>query len=182
MRESNPPVQLGRLAPLPIGQWHIKRKERESNSQGSIRARPLSKRLPSPIGLPFHHQAPAAGVEPALIRLTGGCLTVWPHRKKIGRDAETAATASPCHFKSAQRELNSRLLHGKQMGYHYTMGAGCFAKLSKIRAPCESRTRIPSIRRKYLAVRRTVLVACFVSGIRGTRTLTTVVKSHVCCR
>ncbi len=24
---------------------------------------------------------------------------------------------------SAQRELNSRLLHGKQMGYHYTMGA-----------------------------------------------------------
>ena len=24
---------------------------------------------------------------------------------------------------SAQRELNSHLLHGKQMGYHYTMGA-----------------------------------------------------------
>ena len=23
MRESNPPVQLGRLAPLPIGQWHM---------------------------------------------------------------------------------------------------------------------------------------------------------------
>ena len=23
MRESNPPVQLGRLAPLPIGQWHL---------------------------------------------------------------------------------------------------------------------------------------------------------------
>ena len=102
--------------------------------------------------------------------------------EKIGRDAETAATASPCHFKSAQRELNSRLLHGKQMGYHYTMGAGCFAKLSKIRAPCESRTRIPSIRRKYLAVRRPGRGACFVSGIRGTRTLTTVVKSHVCCR
>ena len=56
MRESNPPVQLGRLAPLPIGQWHIfllQRKERESNSQGSVSARPLSRRLPSPIGLPF---------------------------------------------------------------------------------------------------------------------------------
>ena len=56
MRESNPPIQLGRLAPLPISQWHIfllQRKERESNSQGSVSARPLSRRLPSPIGLPF---------------------------------------------------------------------------------------------------------------------------------
>ncbi len=56
MRESNPPIQLGRLAPLPIGQWHTfrcKRKERESNSQGIVSARPLSRRLPSPIGLPF---------------------------------------------------------------------------------------------------------------------------------
>ena len=55
MRESNPPIQLGRLAPLPIGQWHVslQRKERESNSQGSVSARPLSRRLPSPIGLPF---------------------------------------------------------------------------------------------------------------------------------
>ena len=56
MRESNPPIQLGRLAPLPIGQWHsflLQRKERESNSQGSVSARPLSRRLPSPIGLPF---------------------------------------------------------------------------------------------------------------------------------
>ena len=48
---------------------------------------------------------------------------------------------------SAQRELNSRLLHGKQMGYHYTMGADLLAELSKIRAPCENRTRIPSLRR-----------------------------------
>ncbi len=59
MRESNPPVQLGRLAPLPIGQWHMfryKRKERGSNSQSSVSARPLSRRLPSPSGLPFHCQ------------------------------------------------------------------------------------------------------------------------------
>ena len=58
MRESNPPIQLGRLAPLPIGQWHsflLQRKERESNSQGSVSARPLSRRLPSPIGLPFRN-------------------------------------------------------------------------------------------------------------------------------
>ena len=110
MRESNPPIQLGRLAPLPIGQWHsflLQRKERESNSQGSVSARPLSRRLPSPIGLPFRYadlstkrllrlsrrsnrirshdgKAPVAGVEPAPIRLTGGCLTVWPHRNVCG--------------------------------------------------------------------------------------------------
>jgi hypothetical protein len=34
LRESNSPIQLGRLAPLPIGQGHMKRKERESNPQG----------------------------------------------------------------------------------------------------------------------------------------------------
>jgi hypothetical protein len=33
--ESNPPRQLGRLEPLPLGQGHIQRKERESNPQGS---------------------------------------------------------------------------------------------------------------------------------------------------
>ena len=74
MRESNPPIQLGRLAPLPIGQWHsflLQRKGDQrcasvpkSNSQGSVSARPLSRRLPSPIGLPFR-SAPAAGIEPA---------------------------------------------------------------------------------------------------------------------
>ena len=35
LRELNPPRQLGRLAPLPLGQGHTKRKERESNPQGS---------------------------------------------------------------------------------------------------------------------------------------------------
>ena len=54
LRESNPPRQFGRLEPLPLGQGHIflKRKERESNPQGCY-ARPLSRRLPSPVGLPF---------------------------------------------------------------------------------------------------------------------------------
>ena len=47
---------------------------------------------------------------------------------------------------SAQRELNSRLLHGKQMGYHYTMGADLLAELSKIRAPCENRTLLSRLK------------------------------------
>ena len=39
LRESNPPSQLGRLGPLPIGQGHAKRKERKSNPQGLLLAR-----------------------------------------------------------------------------------------------------------------------------------------------
>ena len=34
LRELNPPRQFGRLAPLPLGQEHTQRKERESNPQG----------------------------------------------------------------------------------------------------------------------------------------------------
>ncbi len=70
LRESNPPVQLGRLVPKPIGQGHVlcRRKERESNPQGSC-ARPASNGVPSPVGLPFR-KAAVAGIEPASARLT----------------------------------------------------------------------------------------------------------------
>ena len=45
------------------------------------KARPLSRRLPSPIGLPFRiFQAPAGGIEPPIIGLTGRRLTIGPHR------------------------------------------------------------------------------------------------------
>lgn len=57
LRESNPPVQLGRLVPEPIGQGHVlsRRKERESNPQGS-NARPASNALAiaSWLALPYH--------------------------------------------------------------------------------------------------------------------------------
>lgn len=44
-------------------------------------ARPLSRRLPSPIGLPFRFlKAPVGGIEPPIIGVTGRRLTVWPHR------------------------------------------------------------------------------------------------------
>ena len=57
------------------------------------------------------------------------CQT-FPRPKSSGRwnrtiDLKVMSLVS-CHCstpQSAQRELNSRLLHGKQMGYHYTMGA-----------------------------------------------------------
>ena len=57
LRESNPPVQLGRLVPEPIGQGHVssRRKERESNPQGS-NARPASNALAIAhwLALPLH--------------------------------------------------------------------------------------------------------------------------------
>ncbi len=63
LRELNPPRQVGSLAPLPLGQGHARRKERESNPQG-CEARPASNGVPSPVGLPFRSQAPAGGIEP----------------------------------------------------------------------------------------------------------------------
>ena len=52
LRESNPPRQLGRLAPLPLGQGHTKA-EGEGVEPSRLIARPLSRRLPSPVGLTF---------------------------------------------------------------------------------------------------------------------------------
>ncbi len=48
-----PAWKAGAFADRPMAHVSYKRKERESNSQGSVSARPLSRRLPSPIGLPF---------------------------------------------------------------------------------------------------------------------------------
>ncbi len=56
--------------PLPIGQGHTRRKERDSNPQG-CEARPGSSGVPSPVGLPFRFiiKAPVAGLEPAVGRM-----------------------------------------------------------------------------------------------------------------
>lgn len=60
-----------------------RRKERESNPQGR-EARPLSRRLPSPVGLPFQRAA-VAGIEPASGRLTAASpYQHRPHRMTHG--------------------------------------------------------------------------------------------------
>ncbi len=53
---AHPAWKAGAFADRPMAHVSLQRKERESNSQGSVSARPLSRRLPSPIGLPFHRQ------------------------------------------------------------------------------------------------------------------------------
>ena len=52
LRESNPPRRIGSPAPLPLGQGHVKA-EGEGVEPSRLIARPLSKRVPSPVGLPF---------------------------------------------------------------------------------------------------------------------------------
>ena len=78
--ESNPPRQLGRLAPLPLGQGHIKRKERESNPQG-LSLDCFRDSCHRQLACPSVCEAAAAGIEPASGRLTAACLYQHrPHR------------------------------------------------------------------------------------------------------
>ena len=62
---------------VPLDQSRGLQAEGEGVEPSRLIARPSSKRLPSPIGLPFRDRkqlpAPAAGIEPASPRLTAGC-------------------------------------------------------------------------------------------------------------
>jgi hypothetical protein len=129
-----------RLAPLPLGQGHV------SGGRGSrtlkVCARLFSRQLPSPVGLSL--QAAAAGVEPAIVSLTGSCLTVRPHRNESVRVAgfepaisgfrrrRNARLSHTLISKSTQRESNPHIHHGKAAGSRYIMGAKNRTKLSRI--------------------------------------------------
>jgi hypothetical protein len=78
------------------------------NPQGISGARPFSRRLPSPVGLPFHtiQRAAVAGVEPAIVSLTGSCLTVWPHRDRQVRTVGFEPTLSGSRNRRISRLSN----------------------------------------------------------------------------
>ena len=57
---------------VPLDQSRKKQAEGEGVEPSRLIARPGSSRVPSPVGLPFHRRAPAAGIEPASPRLTAG--------------------------------------------------------------------------------------------------------------
>jgi hypothetical protein len=160
-------------------------------------ARLFSGQLPSPFGLPFRSAA-VAGIEPAKWRLTGARLYQHrPHRNVVGavgfeptlscsRSRRIPRLSYTPLIKSTQRELNPHFRHGKAAGYRYIMGAFELSKLSKIRST--GRDSNPRCRRPRLfaAVPECGVFAlddqCIsVSGIRGTRTLTDLVKSQTCC-
>ena len=69
LRESNPPVQLGRLMPCANRPRAHRKAEGGGVKPSRLIARPLSGRLPSPVGLTFRICS-AAGIEPASGRLT----------------------------------------------------------------------------------------------------------------
>ncbi len=103
-----------------------RRRERESNPQGLrstvFKTAAVANRLVPP------REAAAAGVEPAIISLTGSCLTVRPHRNESVR----AAGFEPA-LSCARGRRNSRLSH---------------ALMSPIKAPSGSRTRTSAMARQ----------------------------------
>jgi len=150
LRESNSPVQLGWLAPLPLGQEHIKRKgptlrvgARSRTPKGfrstvfetaAIAGTDLHGCQLVRLALPFVSPAAAAGIEPATGRLTGACQYQHrPHRNRVGvvgfepticRRGDRICQAIPyADSKSAQRESNPHFRHGKAVGCRYIMGA-----------------------------------------------------------
>jgi hypothetical protein len=109
-----------------------KRKERESNPQGSTLGRfrdGCHRQLACP-----SVRAAAAGIEPAIVSLTGSRLTIWAtpqtsregglrtHGLRFPKPADWPAFL-PLE-KSTQRELNPHVLHGEQAGCRYITGAG----------------------------------------------------------
>ena len=99
LRESNPPVQVGSLAPLPLGQGHVlfhqggsrgTRTHNGDHTRTCFRGRLLIR----PDDFP---QAAVAGFEPACVSLTGSCLTVGPHRmvKQSGRSDLNRRSRAP---------------------------------------------------------------------------------------
>ena len=86
------------------------------------------------LALPFF-KAPAGGIEPPIVSLTGSCLTVGPHRimlvRTVGiepmiscsRGTRNTRLSHVLNRQSAQRESNPHIRHGKATGCRYIMGA-----------------------------------------------------------
>ena len=137
--------------PSPLGQGH-KQAEGEGVEPSRLIARPFSRRLPSPVGLPFrsscggrnrtcnrllNREPPYHSATPQTVRTVGFEPTLSGSRnRRIPRLSYVLS-------KSIQRELNPHVLHGEQARCRYITGA---------------------------------------SGTPGTRTLTSLVKSQGCRR
>ena len=139
---TSPAWKAGTFAARSRARDYSKRKEGESNPQGSD-ARPASNRLPSPIGLPFR-KAAATGIEPVSGRLSAACSYQHElHRNKVGvvRFELTISCAqgrriprlSHTPHKSIQRESNPHFRHGEPVGFRYIMDANVLIGLSKNR-------------------------------------------------
>ena len=80
LRESNPPRQVGSLEPLPLGQGHVKAEGEGVEPSRLVRSTAFeAAAIANWLALPLL-KAPAGGIEPPVVSLTGSCLTVGPHR------------------------------------------------------------------------------------------------------
>ena len=124
--------------------------EGEGVEPSRLIARPLSRRLPSPIGLTFHN-ASCGGrnrtCDVTLNRRPPVPTQAPPQAKSGRRDLNPRSRAPDDHaahgarrrtrlsyvlpIKSAQRELNPRFRLGKAAGCHYIMGAICLGWIVK---------------------------------------------------
>ena len=142
--------QLGRLAPLPLGQGHLKRKERESNPQGSSLGRFRGG---------CHHPLACPSVQTGCGGRNRTCdvtlnrrppvPTQAPPQSKSGRRDLNPRSRSRDHARvvpggipgfptscspERQRESNPHFRHGKAAGCRYIMGASWCAELSNNRS------------------------------------------------
>jgi hypothetical protein len=175
-----------------------RRKERESNPQGSslVRVRAGCRRRSA---CPSEYRAPAAGIEPASPRLTAGYpyqhelhrnrrvrQSGWPDSNRRSPAPEAGGLARLSYIPSrrlptsAQRESNPHVRHGEAVGYRYIMGTFAVPGLSKI----ESTGWDSNPRRRLTSARSSPLDdQCLLrSGTGGARTLTEPVKSRTFCR
>ena len=134
--------------------WSLCRSAKGTKAEGErvelsrLIARPLSGRLPSPLGLTFHNEAPVAGLEPAvgqtprrLNRPIPATNSGTPDHKvrtagfepalSCARSTRNTRLSYVLPIKSAQRELNPRFRLGKAAGCHYIMGAICLGWIVK---------------------------------------------------
>ena len=127
--------------------------------------RAVNSRLSVPTRIPQQNRFGVAGFEPAI-----SC-------SRSTRNSKLSHTPP----KSTQPESNRHFLHGKQIGIRYIMGALSDFELSKN----ESTGRESNPRRRITGAESSPLddQCLFVaSGTRRARTVTSLVKSQVCCR
>jgi hypothetical protein len=146
---TSPAWKAGAFAARPRARALSKRKERESNPQGSSLDRFRNgchrghRREERWSGLPFR-KAAATGIEPVSGRLTAACSYQHElHRNTVGvvRFGLTISCAqgrriprlSHTPHKSIQRESNPHFRHGEPAGFRYIMDANIVIGLSKNR-------------------------------------------------
>ena len=117
-------------------------------------------------------RAAVTGIEPVSVRLTGACpYQHGPHRNRVGavgfeptiscfRSRRNCQAFPYAACKSAQRESNPHIRHGKAVGCRYIMSA-CFAVVSIVKEQSEHRAGVEPTSPHYgcgvFAARRPVL-------------------------